>query len=128
MREEARDWAFRYLSEKWESIDNHYHFSDGHLSEVKGYESYGQMQQLVNAPGGVDAMVEFFLGLQIWGTPKQCVEKIVDCTNRCGADSFVGIFSYADMPYDYAEKNMRLFASDVMPKLKSYSRRKLAAE
>ena len=42
-RQEARDWALRYLGEKWDSIDNHYHFSDGHLSSVKGYESYGKL-------------------------------------------------------------------------------------
>ncbi len=30
--EEARDWAMQYLGEKWDSIDNHYHFSDGHLA------------------------------------------------------------------------------------------------
>jgi len=42
-REEAREWALRYLSEKWDSIDSHYHFSDGHLGSVKGYESYGKL-------------------------------------------------------------------------------------
>ena len=32
-----------YLGRKWDSIDNHYHFSDGHLATVKGYEFYGKM-------------------------------------------------------------------------------------
>jgi len=35
-----------------------------------------------------------------------------------GCDSFVGVFSYAAMPYDAAEKSMRLFAREVMPELK----------
>ena len=34
-REEAHDRAASYLSAKWDSIDNHYHFSDGHLANVK---------------------------------------------------------------------------------------------
>jgi hypothetical protein len=42
-REEAQDWARRYLSEKRHSTDNHYHFSDGHLGGVKGYEPYGKL-------------------------------------------------------------------------------------
>ncbi len=42
-REEARERAFRFLGEKWDSIDNHYHFSDGHLANVKGYESYAKV-------------------------------------------------------------------------------------
>ena len=106
----------------------HYEFQGTHLQSMKGYESYRGMQQAVNAPGGVDAMVEFFLGLQIWGTPEQCYEKIISCTDRCGGESFNGVFSYADMPYDYAERNLRLFAREVMPALKSYHGRKLAAE
>ena len=44
-RDEAHDRAFKYLGQKWQSIDDHYHFSDGHLATVKGYESYGKMAQ-----------------------------------------------------------------------------------
>ena len=42
-RDEAQERAMQYLGRKWDSIDNHYHFSDGHLADVKGYESYGKM-------------------------------------------------------------------------------------
>ena len=38
-RAEAHERAMQWLGRKWESIDNHYHFSDGHLTNVKGYES-----------------------------------------------------------------------------------------
>ena len=76
------------------------------------------MQEMASAPGGVDAMVEFFLGLQVWGTPEQCYEKILDIQNRTGAEAFTGIFSYGGMPYDIAEANLRLFAAEVMPELK----------
>jgi 3-oxoacyl-[acyl-carrier protein] reductase len=33
-RDEAHARAFKYLGQKWQSIDDHYHFSDGHLSTV----------------------------------------------------------------------------------------------
>src|SRR5215469_13202189 len=42
-RAEAQERALKYLSRKWDSIDNHYHFSDGHLATVQGYEFYGKM-------------------------------------------------------------------------------------
>jgi alkanesulfonate monooxygenase SsuD/methylene tetrahydromethanopterin reductase-like flavin-dependent oxidoreductase (luciferase family) len=90
---------------------------------MKGYESYREMQARVNAEGGEEAMVEFFLSLQIWGTPEQCYDKIIQCTDRCGADSFSGVFSYGEMDYAYAEQNMRTFAKHVMPALKTYQRR-----
>jgi hypothetical protein len=65
-------------------------------------------------------MVEFFLSLQIWGTPEMCYEKIIDVQRRTGAEAFTGVFSYAGMPYDVAEANMRLFATEVMPELKKH--------
>lgn len=40
---EAEERALRYLGAKWDSIDAHYKFSDGHLASVKGYRSYGKM-------------------------------------------------------------------------------------
>ena len=44
------------------------------------------------------------------GTPEQCYDKILDIHRRTNNRRFVGVFSYAGMPYDEAERNMRLFA------------------
>jgi alkanesulfonate monooxygenase SsuD/methylene tetrahydromethanopterin reductase-like flavin-dependent oxidoreductase (luciferase family) len=123
----AREMAVRHIGAYWHSVVKHYELKGTHLQTMKGYESYSAMQAAINEPGGVDAMVEFFLGLQIWGTPEQCYDKIVNCTNRCGADSFSAVFSYGDMPYDYAEKNVRTFAREVMPRLKAYQRQMAVA-
>jgi alkanesulfonate monooxygenase SsuD/methylene tetrahydromethanopterin reductase-like flavin-dependent oxidoreductase (luciferase family) len=68
---------------------------------------------------GVDSVVDFFVDLQVWGTPEQCLEKILDVRQRVGNDHFVGVFSYAGMPGDEAERNMRLFAAKVMPALQA---------
>ena len=66
---------------------------------------------------GVDGVTDFFLNLQVWGTPAQCVEKILDIRSRVGCETFVGVFSYAGMPYADAERSLRLFAAEVMPEL-----------
>ena len=34
-----------------------------------------------------------------------------------GDDDFIGVFSYAGMPPDEAERSLRLFAAEVMPEL-----------
>ncbi len=47
-----------------------------------------------------------------------CYAKILDIQRRTGAEAYTGIFSYGGMPYDMAEANIRLFASEVMPELK----------
>ena len=63
-------------------------------------------------------MDDFFLNLQVWGTPEQCFERIMKIREQVQNDTFTGVFSYSGMPYEDAEASMRLFASDVMPELK----------
>ena len=87
--------AVRHIGGYWQSVVRHYELKGTHVQTMKGYESYAPMQAAMNQPGGVDAMVEFFLGLQIWGTPQQCFDKITACTDRCGGDTFTGVSATA---------------------------------
>jgi len=127
-RGRAEEMAQKYIGGYWDTVLKHYELIGDHLTKIKGYESYGNMQRMVSAPGGRDATIDFFLGLQIWGTPDDCVERVIDFTAKLGAETFTGVFSYAGMPYDMAEANMRLFAAEVMPKLKARRRAQAAAE
>lgn len=124
----AEAMAREYIGGYWNTVLKHYELVGDHLTKTKGYESYGAMQKMVNEPGGRDAMVDFFLGLQIYGTPDQCYERIADFSGRLGAETFTGVFSYAGMPYDMAEQSLRLFASDVVPRLKAHQPIRAAAE
>ncbi len=116
----AQELAYRYIGGYWKTVVKHYELVGDHLTKMKGYESYAEMQLKASAPGGVDAMTEFFMSLQVWGTPEQCYEKILDIQKRTGAEAYNAVFSYAGMPYDIAEANMRLFAAEVMPELKKH--------
>ena len=44
----------------------------------------------------------------------------MDIRARPATSHFVGVFSYAGMPEDEAERNMRLFAREVLPELKKH--------
>ncbi len=116
----AEEHARRYIGEYYHSVIQHYELVGDHLTKMRGYEAYKGMQERMSSPGGVDEMVDFFLGLQVWGTPEQCHDKIVATVDRIGAEAFMGVFSYAGMPYDVAEENLRLFAGDVMPELRKH--------
>lgn len=119
-REEAKDLAMEYLGAKWDSIDNHYNFSDGHLANVKGYESYGKMAKTYAKLQDAEArqkMTEFYVGIQIVGTPDDCIEQIRALRALTGTDHIVCDFSYGGMPHEKGELNMRLFADRVMPVL-----------
>jgi alkanesulfonate monooxygenase SsuD/methylene tetrahydromethanopterin reductase-like flavin-dependent oxidoreductase (luciferase family) len=119
-REEARDWALRYLGEKWDSIDNHYHFADGHLSTVKGYESYGKLAKTYTKMKDAsfrDKATDFYVSIQVVGTPDDCIQQIGELRRLTGMDHFVTEFSFGSMPHHLAELNMRLFAEKVVPVL-----------
>ena len=113
----ARELARRYIGGYFESVLEHYQFAADHLAHTRGYEYYGKFADKL-ATYGTDSVIEFFTDLQVWGTPEQCYERIVDIRQRTGAEAFTGVFSYAGMPYDIAEANMHLFAKEVMPELK----------
>ena len=120
-RDEAQERAVKYLGQKWQSIDNHYHFSDGHLSTVKGYESYGKMAKTyakINDSTEAKAKAtDFYVSIQIVGTPDDCLQKIGELQRLTGLDHLVTEFSFGAMPHEEAELNMRLFADRVMPVL-----------
>src|SRR5260221_4706633 len=120
-RAEAQERAVKYLGQKWQSIDNHYHFSDGHLSTVKGYESYGKMAKTyakINESAEQKAKAtDFYVSIQIVGTPDDCLQKIGELQRLTGLDHLVTEFSFGAIPHEEAEVNMRLFADRVLPVL-----------
>ena len=113
----ALEMAKEYIGNYWESIMDHYEFHSDHLKTTKGYEYYGKFTEKIEQYGDQDVS-DFFLNLQVWGTPDQCYEKIMSTRSRTGSESFLAAFSYGGMPYDEVEKSMRLFAKEVLPRLK----------
>lgn len=111
--EKARQWIGDY----WRSVVFHYEFDQPHLKETPGYEFHGLMYDRLTAPGGVEKMTEFYVGLQPWGTPQQVYDKIRDFADLVRSDSFVGVFRYGSMTREDGEANMRLFAREVLPEL-----------
>lgn len=120
-RDEAHERAMTYLGQKWQSIDDHYHFSDGHLSTVKGYESYGKMSRtyakISESAESRQKATDFYVGIQIVGTPRDCLDKIAELQRLTGMDHLVTEYSFGAMPHEEAEVNMRLFADRVLPVL-----------
>ncbi len=120
-RVEAHERAVRYLGQKWQSIDDHYHFSDGHLATVKGYESYGKMARtyakIAESAESRAKATDFYVGIQIVGTPDDCLQKIGELQRLTGLDHLVTEYSFGAMPHEEAECNMRLFAERVLPVL-----------
>ncbi len=113
----AEDMAHKYIAGYFKTVLKHYEFASPHLATTKGYEYYGKIADKI-AEIGEDKFVEFFMSLQVYGTPERCYETIAATRERLGSDTFIGVFSYTGMPHEEAVRNMRLFASEIMPELK----------
>jgi len=112
----AREMAYRYIGGYWDTVIRHYEFKSDHFAKTKGYEHYGKMTDAIGRYG-TEGLTEFFVNLQVWGTPRQCIEKILDIRSKVGCDTYIGVFSYAGMSTEDAERSQRLFAREVMPEL-----------
>jgi alkanesulfonate monooxygenase SsuD/methylene tetrahydromethanopterin reductase-like flavin-dependent oxidoreductase (luciferase family) len=60
---------------------------------------------------------EFYVKIQIVGTPDECLQQVAELRRLTGTDHLATEFGYGAMPHEQAELNMRLFAERVMPVL-----------
>ncbi len=119
-RSEAHERALKYLGAKWDSIEAHYRFGDGHLANVRGYESYASLTKTyakMKDPAARAKATEFYVSIQIVGTPDDCLQKIAELKRLTGLDHLICEFAWGGLPHEEAETNMRLFASEVLPVL-----------
>jgi hypothetical protein len=87
---------------------------------VKGYEFYGGMAKTYSKmkdPGFRKKATEFYVRIQVVGTPAECIEQVRELHRLTGMDHLVTEFGYGAMPHEQAELNMRLFADRVVPVL-----------
>jgi alkanesulfonate monooxygenase SsuD/methylene tetrahydromethanopterin reductase-like flavin-dependent oxidoreductase (luciferase family) len=113
----AYEMAREYIGGYWQTVMNHYEFHKDLLKDQKGYEYCRKFAEHLQKDA--DGAIQFFMDLQVYGTPEQCVEKITKIGNRLGSDTFVGVFSMAGMPHAMAKANVEPFAERVMPALKA---------
>ncbi|MFG1924724.1 LLM class flavin-dependent oxidoreductase [Cryptosporangium sp. NPDC048952] len=113
----ARDMAQEYIATYYESVLSHYELGGRHFESTHGYEYYKQLASYIDKKG-TSKVVENFINLQIWGTPQQCYERVMDIRSQVGNDGLNAVCSFSGMTREMAEANMRLFAAEVMPRLK----------
>jgi len=118
----AEEMAHRYIGDYYHSVMKHYELTAGHLANTKGYDFYHRVGKHIERTGA-DQAAQSFAELMPFGTPEQVLEKIRFIHERIGNSGLLATLSFGGMPYDVAERNLKLFAEAVLPELK-----KLAAE
>jgi len=129
---EAADLGNVHMEAMWDSVDRHYHFSDGHLTSVKGYEHYAKMAKTyskLNTDMEAKAKaVEFYRSLHAEGTPAQVLEKLRYVHQTVPLEHVIGTFAFGGLPYPKLERSFKLFAEKVLPVLHNDPAFKMPAE
>ena len=85
--------------------------------ESRATSSTEKMSKILQKSGEQGA-TDFFLELQPWGTPDQCIEQIEEIHKKINFGHLNVTFGFADMPAAEATAGMQLFAQEVLPAVK----------
>jgi alkanesulfonate monooxygenase SsuD/methylene tetrahydromethanopterin reductase-like flavin-dependent oxidoreductase (luciferase family) len=116
---EAQELRDNYLQRYALSTVEHYEFDNVGFAEIEGYEYYAALARNIEKHG-VDGFAGFLADLQVWGTPDQVVERLLDYVDRLNAGGVLLVPAYGGMPEDVADANFDLIAREVLPRLKAY--------
>jgi alkanesulfonate monooxygenase SsuD/methylene tetrahydromethanopterin reductase-like flavin-dependent oxidoreductase (luciferase family) len=109
-----------YIQRYARSTVEHYDFSNVAFADIEGYEYYAGLARNI-AKHGLEKFNAFLADLQIWGTPDQVTEKLLDYVRRTDAGAVLATLSYGGMPYDEANANFDLYAGEVLPALQAHN-------
>jgi alkanesulfonate monooxygenase SsuD/methylene tetrahydromethanopterin reductase-like flavin-dependent oxidoreductase (luciferase family) len=121
----AEELAYRYIGGYYHTVMKHYEMTAEHFGTHRGYEFYRKITRYIGRHG-MEGAARDFARLMPWGTPAQVLDKLATIREVTGMNALVCHFSYAGMPYDEAERNMRCFAERVLPELQRWDTPPLA--
>ncbi|WP_459983027.1 LLM class flavin-dependent oxidoreductase [Nocardioides sp. AN3] len=115
----ARVMREEYLHRYALSTVEHYEFDNVGFSKIEGYEYYAGLSRNIQKHG-VDGFAGFLADLQVWGTPDEVTERLLDYVKRLDAGGILLVPAFGGMPRDVASENLELMAREVLPHLKAY--------
>ena len=102
---------------RWaQSVVEHYEFDNVGFEQIEGYEYYGALARNIEKHG-LDNFCDFLADLQVWGSPQQVTEKLLELVEMTDAGGLVLPLCFGGMPEAEANENFELFASEVLPEL-----------
>ena len=116
---EAEENAKRYMGKFVESNFHHYEFLGEHFATVKGYDAYAQKAEIARK-GGLEGAVAGFMQAAIWGTPDRILRELEARRGVLGDFELNVAFRFGGVPFDIAERGVKMFAAEVLPVLKTW--------
>lgn len=120
-RKKAEEVARRGIVGYYWSLMEHYRMDDAANFATTGasYQHYAKAAEQINTLGH-NAVIEEFIASNLWGTPDMISATLRHRREVIGDFEVNGAFSYYSLPYADVEENMRLFAKEVAPEVKSW--------
>jgi alkanesulfonate monooxygenase SsuD/methylene tetrahydromethanopterin reductase-like flavin-dependent oxidoreductase (luciferase family) len=112
----AEELAMEYMPNYFLTIIRHYEIMSEHFKQVKGYDHYATAGELFRQVG-LETAAKVYCSVQTWGTPEMILEKLRARRGLLGDFELSLISFYGGMPYEVAERSVRLFAEKVLPEL-----------
>jgi alkanesulfonate monooxygenase SsuD/methylene tetrahydromethanopterin reductase-like flavin-dependent oxidoreductase (luciferase family) len=123
----AAELGERYVKNYFATVVEHYEIAGKHFQGTRGYEFYASAADMITAIG-LGEMASMYASVNTFGTPAQIVERIEQQRSILGCDlDVLAITKYGGMSDAEAQASMRLFATDVMPRLRASARGSVAA-
>ncbi|MDB5661731.1 MAG: hypothetical protein JWM38_2616 [Sphingomonas bacterium] len=106
-----------YTAHTMRAAITNYELDKDVLQEIPGYEGYAKRRV---PPEKLEEFIEAFGKTVIAGTPQMVLDQIAGLKAAYDPQAFFPHLYYGGMPQDEAVGNMRRFARDVLPELKSW--------
>jgi alkanesulfonate monooxygenase SsuD/methylene tetrahydromethanopterin reductase-like flavin-dependent oxidoreductase (luciferase family) len=114
----AAELGERFVKNYFSSVVEHYEIAGKHFQGTHGYEFYASAAEMITAIG-LDEMASMYAGVNTYGTPDEVVGKIEQQRSVLGCElDVLAIVKYGGMSDAEAQASMRLFASEVMPRIR----------
>ncbi|MEZ5261885.1 MAG: LLM class flavin-dependent oxidoreductase [Acidimicrobiales bacterium] len=116
---EAEEKATKYMGTYLGSLLEHYEVMGDHFAVTEGYDAYAKAAEVLRRVGE-SGFLSMFMKAATWGTPDQILARLEERRELLGSFEYTGAFRYGGIPYDEAQASMRLFASEVLPVIKTW--------
>lgn len=112
----AVEHATVYMSSYLASLLEHYELMGEHFGETEGYRGYQKNAEQLRRVGEA-GFLKGFLKANAFGTPDQILAILDQRRSDLSGFELATSFRYGGIPYEAAERSMRLFAREVLPVL-----------
>jgi alkanesulfonate monooxygenase SsuD/methylene tetrahydromethanopterin reductase-like flavin-dependent oxidoreductase (luciferase family) len=120
--ERARELAYRYAGQYYDSVMEFYRFDDGVMKGIKGYESYAKLTDDTAHIAHEDKRTGY-VEQNLYGTPAEILEKLRERRETLGFpfDSCL-LVDFGGTPTAVSEHTLRVLGEKVLPVVQKWGR------